>query len=304
MPSTFKHEPFEATLARLTAPPPSTPCRTLFPQLQPSVDEILRTLSSTDADVFRSVLVRTLLIYRNPSGAPYLPPLPAEAATIPLVALCYTGMKQAMLDMTLAVVGQAREQPISTYLLFVNAPAAFMFCDPNSDPQRRDDLHFAARAALRFTTAELHDKVLEVTMRCRTSWETFRPLFTFRHTCAAALGPLVDLMPPPAGALGEYAWTWRTCARCANHTGRGRCGPFCADAPWFVELWKQLVAILRARPDPDAVIMWGKEHFARALQEAMACPNCAKVAQEHLRCFEGLLVVEAAKCIAEVPFEL
>ena len=87
---------------------------------------------------------------------------------------------------------------------------------------------------------------------------------------------------------------------CARHSGRGACELFCADAPWFVELWRELVAILRARPDPDAVLTWGKDHFARALKEAMECPICSEVAEEQLKCFEGLLVVEAAKRIAEV----
>ncbi len=132
------------------------------------------------------------------------------------------------------------------------------------------------------------------------TWGTFAPLVRYRLACAAALGPLIDLEPPPAALVREYAWTWHTCPDCAKHTGRGACGMFCADAPWFVELWRQLVAILRARPDPDAVLVHGREHFSRALEEGMACSTCAKVVQEHLRCFEGLLVVEAAKRIAEV----
>ena len=162
------------------------------------------------------------------------------------------------------------------------------------------DLRYAARAALRPTQGELDDKIRRVRFACSTTWTVFAPLVAFRHACAGALAPLIDLGPPLAGALGEYAWTWRTCPMCARHSGRGACELFCADAPWFVELWRELVAILRARPDPDALLTWGKDHFARALKEAMECPICSEVAEEQLKCFEALLVVEAAKRIAEV----
>ena len=73
-----------------------------------------------------------------------------------------------------------------------------------------------------------------------------------------------------------------------------------ADAPWFTELWKQLVAILRARPDPDAVLVRGWEHLSKALRAALACSTCARVAYQHLRCFHGLLIVEIAKRVAGV----
>ncbi len=65
-------------------------------------------------------------------------------------------------------------------------------------------------------------------------------------------------------------------------------GRSASDAPWFVELWKQLVAILRARPDPDAVLVWGVQHFSQALRAGTAHPTCSTVVQEHLRCFHGL----------------
>ncbi|PIL24787.1 hypothetical protein GSI_12673 [Ganoderma sinense ZZ0214-1] len=282
-----------ASLARLG--PPSRPCITLLSQLQPSVNAILATLSPTDAEIFRSVLDDVPLISHTPAFAKQ--PLPLPQRRLP----CLLGPPRRVRRLP------AREErpphprkshpQLRVHLTLTDHPA-------HAVQAGAADLHFAARAALHFTPGELDEGMRFVRMVCACTCTVFAPLVAFRHACAAALAPLIDLGPPLTCALGEYAWTWRTCAKCAHHTGRGKCGMFCADAPWFVELWRELVAILRARPDPDAVLIWGKEHFSRALQKAMACPICVNVAEEHLKCFKGLLVVEAAKRIAEIPLKI
>ena len=168
------------------------------------------------------------------------------------------------------------KEPVSFYIVFTQMPG--VFCGPGCI----DDLRYAARAALRFTPEELDDEMYRAVHGGAgvPTWETFKPLVAYHRACAVALMPLIDLGPPPADVVRGYSWTWRTCPMCARHSGRGVCELFCADAPWFVELWRELVAILRARPDPDAVLTWGKDHFARALKEAMECPFCSEVAEE------------------------
>ena len=64
----------ETLLARLTCSQPDEPCLTLLPQLQPSVDGILATLSPTDAEVFRSALDSITLISHTPPFAKRPPP--------------------------------------------------------------------------------------------------------------------------------------------------------------------------------------------------------------------------------------
>ena len=297
MSSTSVSNLLEEFLAGLTASDSSAPCHTLLPQLQPSVDDILATLSPTDAEVFRPVLAGVPLISRTPPFVMHHPPIPAEYSTVPVLAT----MKQCAQDANAFLARLARENPMMFYATFARLPCLVIYGEPN----RRDDLCYAARAALRLAPDELDNQMrLALTASHSTAWTTFKPLIAYRHACAAALSPLVDFGAPPPEVLRDYAWTWRTCTHCAVHTGRGACGVFCMEAEWFGELWKGLVGILRARPDPDAVLVHGTKHFAQALQAAMGCPTCANVAQEHLRCFQGLLVVEAAKRIAEVSSTL
>ena len=257
--------------------------------VEPSADGILSLLSPADADVFRLVLTGVPLICRTPPAFMDLPPLSAN-----------TGPNDASSSAKLWAVPILKE-PVSFYIVFTQMPG--VFCGPGCI----DDLRYAARAALRLTAEELDTQIEACVSSGRApSRELFNPLVSYRLACIVALTPLnVNLarpQPPPAVMVG-YAWTWRTCATCATHVGHAAgepCGVLCVDAPWFVRLWKQLVAILRARPDPDAVLVRGWQHLSQALWAALGCPTCARVAHEHLRCFHGLLIVEIAKRIAGV----
>ena len=279
-------------LSGLSAP------HTPSPLVQPSVNGILSTLSPTDAQVFRSALAGISLI----SDAPplltqFLPPSPPADAPPFLVAL-HARLFEFGWAIETGQVRLTREEPVVCYALFMRTGGILgrLGCI--------DDLRYAARAALRFTPEELDDEMYRAVHGGAgvPTWETFKPLVAYHRACAVALMPLIDLGPPPADVVRGYSWTWRTCPTCAVHVGHApgshACGVRCREAPWFVEFWKELVATLRARPDPDAVL--GVQHIAQALLRAAVCPTCSTVAFEHLRCFQGLLVVEAAKRIAEV----
>nr|VWP02250.1 Structural maintenance of chromosomes protein [Ganoderma boninense] len=265
--------------------------------LQPSTDGILATLTPTDAHVFRSALAGIPLI----SDAPplltqFLTPL---AYTPPFLAAPHTKLLELGWAIEAGHAKATREDPVACYALFMRTGGILgrLGCF--------DDTRYAARAALRFTKEELDDEMSRAIVAGTQSWETFKPLVSYRLACTAALTPLIELGPPPAEVVRGYAWTWRTCPNCVVHIQHGpgdACGVLCREAPWFVEFWKELVATLRASPDPDAVL--GVQHISQALQGAVACPTCSRVAFEHLRCFQGLLIVEAAKRIAEVSFAL
>ncbi|KAM5531477.1 hypothetical protein V8D89_014867 [Ganoderma adspersum] len=290
MASTSGSNPVEEYSTPLT---PSYAPHSQEPLIEPSVDRILSNLSPADADVFRLVLDGVPLICRTPPAFMDLPPLSAD-----------TGPNDVSSPAKLWAIPILKE-PVSFYVVFTQMPG--VFCGPGCI----DDLRYAARAALRLTAEEL-DAHIEACMSSgrAPSHVMFNPLVHYRLACVVALTPLnVNLarpQPPPA-VTAAYAWTWRTCATCATHVGHAAgeaCGVLCADAPWFVELWKQLVAILRVRPDPDAVLVRGWQHLSQALRAALACPTCAGVAHEHLRCFHGLLIVEIAKRVAEVQFQV
>ncbi|KAM5531476.1 hypothetical protein V8D89_014866 [Ganoderma adspersum] len=278
---------------------PNTDCTLLLP-VQPSADGILATLSPTDAQVFRSALAGVPLIYDTPPLLTRFLSPPADAP--PSLFVLHAELFELGWAVETGHARLTRDEPVACYGLFMRTGGIIgrLGCI--------DDLRYAARAALRFTPQEFDDEMHRaVTVRGGApTWETFKPLVAYRLGCAVALMPLIDLGPPPADVVRGYAWTWRTCPTCAVHVehapGSDACGVRCREAPWFVGFWKELVATLRARPDPDAVL--GVQHIAEALLGAAACPTCSTVAFEHLRCFQGLLVVEAAKRIAEVSFEL
>lgn len=265
----------------------STP-RTQLSQVEPSANRILSALSPADADVFRSALDGIPLICRTPPAFMNLPLLPTYTET--------DDSDSSSKIWALHIL----EEPVPFYSVFARMPG--FFCGPGCI----DDQLFAARAALRFTAEELDAQIEACVSTGRAaSHETFQALISYRLACVIALMPLNLKMASVHLPLtmSQYAWTWRTCMTCARHDGHAlenACGPRCTDAPWFLELWRQLVTILRARPDPESVLMRGLQHRSQALRTAMACPTCAKVAHEHLRCFHGLLVVEAAKRITEV----
>ncbi|KAI1790281.1 hypothetical protein LXA43DRAFT_1149203 [Ganoderma leucocontextum] len=285
MSSSFGPSPFQGILIHLrpTALSDYASRRMPPPLVPPSADGILRTLSPTDAHVFSSALANVPLISHTPPFVTQLIAPPVNTPPGPVAAL-----HAKMLEFGSAVeathANLIREQPVACYSLFMLTGGIL------GSLGRVDDIRYAARAALRFTREELDDEMHRSILGGAT-WETFRPLVSYRLACMVALMPLIDLGPPPAEVVSGYAWTWRTCATCVEHVGH---------APG--DLWKELVATLRASPDPDAVM--GVQHLWQALQGAMGCSTCSKVAYEHLTCFQGLLVVEAAKRIAEVSFEL
>ncbi len=132
MTSTWEHDPglaLGSIFSRLTCSPPSTSCRTLLPQLQPSVDGILRTLSPTDADVFHSVLNGIPLISHTPPVAKQPPPIPADTSP------------DAIADAILAASLSATLRPTirtNLVLFFVNLsppPGGVMFL-PSADDLR------------------------------------------------------------------------------------------------------------------------------------------------------------------------
>ena len=277
--------------------PPNTDRTPPLP-VQPSADGILATLSPTDAQVLRSALAGVPLISDTPPLFMRFLFLSLPADAPPLLAALHAKLLELGWAVDAGCARLTREEPVAFYALFMHTSGIL------SRLGCTDDLRYAARAALRLTLEELDEEMRRaVTVReGAPAWEMFKPLVAYRRACAVALMPLIDLGPPPAEVVRGYAWTWRTCATCAVHVGHApgsdACGVRCREAPWFVEFWKELVATLRARPDPDAVL--GVQHIAQALLRAAVCPTCSTVAFEHLRCFQGLLVVEAAKRIAEV----
>ena len=212
--------------------------------VEPSADRILSLLFPADADVFHLVLSGVPLICRTPPAFMDLPPLSAN-----------TGPNNASSPAKLWAVPILKE-PMSFYVVFTQMPG--VFCGPGCI----DDLRYATRASLRLTAEELDVQIDACVSSGRApSRATFNPLLRYRLACVVALTPLnVNLarpQPPPIVTAG-YTWTWRTCAACATHVGHAAgdpCGVLCAEAPWFTELWRQLVAILRARPDADAVLV-------------------------------------------------
>ncbi|PIL24785.1 hypothetical protein GSI_12671 [Ganoderma sinense ZZ0214-1] len=269
-------------------PTPFSVPRTQRPPVVPSIDKILSALPPTDADVFRLVLDGVPLVCRTPPAFRDLPPLstntdpndasPARMWATPIL-----------------------KEPVSFFVVFTRMPG--FFCGPGCT----DDLRYAARVALRFTAAELDAQIEACVSSGRASSRTiFTPLLSYRLACIVALTPLnvnLAIPRPPPTIMAAYAWTWRTCTTCTRHVGHalgGTCEVLCEDALWFTELWRKLVAILRLRPDPDAVLVRGWEHLSKALRAPLACPTCAGVAYQHLRCFHGLLIVEIAKRVAEV----
>ncbi|PIL24784.1 hypothetical protein GSI_12670 [Ganoderma sinense ZZ0214-1] len=299
MSSTSASNPIEEILSGLALPGFSAPYTGRTPPflVPPSTDGILAILCPTDAQVFRSALAGIPLIADAPPLLTQF--LTSSADTPPFLASLHAKLLELGWAVETEHAKVTREDPVACYALFMRTGGILgrLGCI--------DDIRYAARAALRFSQEELDDEMARAILNGTPTWETFKPLVSYRLACAVTLTPLISLGPPPAEVVRGYAWTWRTCPNCVVHIQHGpgdACGAPCREAPWFVVFWKELVATLRASPDPDAVL--GVQHLSQALQGAMVCPTCSRVAFEHLRCFQGLLIVEAAKRIAEVSFEL
>ncbi|KAI0694571.1 hypothetical protein C8T65DRAFT_666610 [Cerioporus squamosus] len=168
--------------------------------------------------------------------------------------------------------------------------------------------HAARLAAHEFLAVE--DTLMDSEELDSMSVRQYRQLVVYRQACAAALkiftgshGALRTVWLPDE--MAGTACTWIQCPKCPRVHVRsvGRHVWLNESSQWFRDYYQRVGERIRARPVcPDA--LRDPELLTLAVEGAMKCPACIKVAYPRLLRYTELMIEEIERRIAEMPFEI